>query len=225
MRIRAQITEKLFWAKPTFCPYLMEICSYVNELSIVSMAWANPNHLYQLDEYADLQVVTREQKAKPALENVVEKVQQVRCTQILRLTLHAQFLTETKSLTQGTFHRWSKDCAGRSRSRPGCTKNPSEMFQNWSTPQELNCFRVEVVERIGAWLPSEKRKFREQRHTGGSWRRKRCWVYSSAWLITCLSKVCSEHRSAVPLLPIDLLSIILAPPNKRNRFGCYVDDK
>lgn len=41
------------------------------------MAWANSNHLYQLDDYAELQVTTREKKAKPALESVVEKIQQV----------------------------------------------------------------------------------------------------------------------------------------------------
>lgn len=99
MRIRAQITERLFLAKSTFCPHLMEICSYVNELSSVSMAWANPNHLYQLDEYADLQVVTREQKAKPALETVVEKVQQVRRTQISSLLALVYSKMAIKNLT------------------------------------------------------------------------------------------------------------------------------
>lgn len=78
MKIRAQISEILFIVKPTFCPYLMEIHSYVDELRGVSMAWANSNHLYHLDDYAELQVTTREKKAKPALESVVEKIQQVR---------------------------------------------------------------------------------------------------------------------------------------------------
>lgn len=41
------------------------------------MSYCNSSHLYQLEEYSDLQVVTREQKAKPALESTSEKVQQV----------------------------------------------------------------------------------------------------------------------------------------------------
>ena len=69
--------NKLFLAKPTFCQHLVEINQFVSDISQVKMSYCNWNHLYQLEEYSDLQVVTREQKAKPALESTSEKVQQV----------------------------------------------------------------------------------------------------------------------------------------------------
>ncbi len=69
--------SKLFLAKPTFCQHLVEINQFVSDISQVKMSYCNSNHLYQLEEYSDLQVVTREQKAKPALESTSEKVQQV----------------------------------------------------------------------------------------------------------------------------------------------------
>lgn len=77
-RVRHSVCSKLFLAKPTFCQHLVEINQFVSDISQVKMSYCNSNHLYQLEEYSDLQVVTREQKAKPALESTSEKVQQVR---------------------------------------------------------------------------------------------------------------------------------------------------
>lgn len=76
-RVRHSVCSKLFLAKPTFCQHLVEINQFVSDISQVKMSYCNSNHLYQLEEYSDLQVVTREQKAKPALESTSEKVQQV----------------------------------------------------------------------------------------------------------------------------------------------------
>ena len=76
-RVRHSVCSKLFLAKPTFCQHLVEINHFVSDISQVKMSYCNSNHLYQLEEYSDLQVVTREQKAKPALESTSEKVQQV----------------------------------------------------------------------------------------------------------------------------------------------------
>lgn len=75
--MRHSVCSKLFLAKPTFCQHLVEINHFVSDISQVKMSYCNSSHLYQLEEYSDLQVVTREQKAKPALESTSEKVQQV----------------------------------------------------------------------------------------------------------------------------------------------------
>ena len=76
-RVRQNVASKLLLAKPTFCQHLIEINHFVSEISQVKMSYCNASHLYQLEEYSDLQVVTREQKAKPVLESTSEKVQQV----------------------------------------------------------------------------------------------------------------------------------------------------
>lgn len=76
-RVRNSVCSKLFLAKPTFCQHLVEINQFVSDISQIKMSYCNSSHLYQLEEYSDLQVVTREQKAKPALESTSEKVQQV----------------------------------------------------------------------------------------------------------------------------------------------------
>ncbi|KAK9828903.1 hypothetical protein WJX72_002692 [[Myrmecia] bisecta] len=76
-RVRSAISDRLFLAKPTFCASLCTIYAHVSEVAGVKMSYTNPSHLYQLEEFADLQVATREQKAKPALEAIVEKIQQV----------------------------------------------------------------------------------------------------------------------------------------------------
>lgn len=75
--VRQSVGSKLLLAKPTFCQHLIEINHHVSEISQVKMSYCNSSHLYQLEEYSDLQVVTREQKAKPILESTSEKVQQV----------------------------------------------------------------------------------------------------------------------------------------------------
>jgi dynein heavy chain, axonemal len=74
-RIKQRIEDSLFLAKPTFCGHLRELAACVSEIQQIQFVWANPNHLYQLQEFTELQVVTREQKAKPALEAIVEKMQ------------------------------------------------------------------------------------------------------------------------------------------------------
>lgn len=76
-QVRRCVASKLLLAKPTFCQHLIEINHFVSEISQVKMSYCNSSHLYQLEEYSDLQVVTREQKAKPVLESTSEKVQQV----------------------------------------------------------------------------------------------------------------------------------------------------
>lgn len=76
-RVRHSVCSKLFLAKPTFCQHLVEINQFVSDIGQVKMSYCNSSHLYQLEEYSDLQVVTREQKAKPAIESTSEKVQQV----------------------------------------------------------------------------------------------------------------------------------------------------
>eukprot|EP00854_Cymbomonas_tetramitiformis_P002484 gene2484-3228_t len=76
-QVRNRLTRRLFLAKPTFCPSLMELQGYVYELSEVRIMMANGNHLYNLDEYAELQISQRQHKAAPALEAAVERVQQV----------------------------------------------------------------------------------------------------------------------------------------------------
>ena len=76
-QVRARLVRKLFLAKPTFCPALMEINSLVHEITEVKVINASPNHLYTLDEYAEQQKAQREQKALPALESCCERAQAV----------------------------------------------------------------------------------------------------------------------------------------------------
>ncbi|KAG2501733.1 hypothetical protein HYH03_000233 [Edaphochlamys debaryana] len=76
-KVKSQIEDSLFLAKPTFCAHLMEIFAAVDEIRSTPFASCNNAHLYALQEFAELQVNTREHKAKPALEGTVEKVQKV----------------------------------------------------------------------------------------------------------------------------------------------------
>ena len=84
-QVRHCVASKLLLAKPTFCQHLIEINHFVSEISQVKMSYCNSSHLYQLEEYSDLQVVTREQKAKPVLESTSEKVQQVSMPLLLNI--------------------------------------------------------------------------------------------------------------------------------------------
>ena len=95
-RVRHSVCSKLFLAKPTFCQHLVEINQFVSDISQVKMSYCNSSHLYQLEEYSDLQVVTREQKAKPAIESTSEKVQQV----ILPSESMSSILRSGNSVTQ-----------------------------------------------------------------------------------------------------------------------------
>eukprot|EP00879_Flechtneria_rotunda_P031618 GHRR01034556.1.p1 GENE.GHRR01034556.1~~GHRR01034556.1.p1 ORF type:complete len:266 (+),score=71.90 GHRR01034556.1:18-815(+) len=76
-RVRQVVQSRLFAARSTFAGALREIQAAVAELQNVHFAWANPNHMYSLQEYGELQVQTREQKAKPALDSIVDKIQKV----------------------------------------------------------------------------------------------------------------------------------------------------
>eukprot|EP00798_Chlamydomonas_sp_ICE-L_P012760 gene12760-16011_t len=76
-RIKSTIEASLFLAKPTFCPALSQLFGAANEIRMVNFTTANPNHLYNLQDYAELQITTREQKARPALETIVDKMQKV----------------------------------------------------------------------------------------------------------------------------------------------------
>lgn len=75
-KVRATLNSKLFLAKPTFVGALLEVRAYVHELSQIAMVALSPGHLYTLDEFSDAQLQQRVQKATPALEACVEKVQQ-----------------------------------------------------------------------------------------------------------------------------------------------------
>lgn len=77
-RVRAQLAARLFAARPTFAGALREVAGAVSALQRVSFASASANHTCSLAEYGELQVATRERKAKPALDGVVDKIQQVR---------------------------------------------------------------------------------------------------------------------------------------------------
>lgn len=98
-RVRAKIVNRLFMAKPSFCPQLMEIYGFVYDISQIQVAIASlaegprehllsaprclckqimkasQTHLYILEEYAEAQTSQREQNAKPTLDNTVEKIQ------------------------------------------------------------------------------------------------------------------------------------------------------
>lgn len=76
--VRSVVEKQLFAARPTFAGALRQIQAAVAELRSVSFTHANPNHTYTLQEYGELQAVTREQKAKPALDGVVDRIQKVR---------------------------------------------------------------------------------------------------------------------------------------------------
>lgn len=55
-KVRKVIGDSLFAAKPTFASHLREIWAAASELRSVPFTAANPTHMYQLQEWADLQV-------------------------------------------------------------------------------------------------------------------------------------------------------------------------
>ena len=55
-RVKQQIAGSLFQAKPTFVKHLSEIMAAADEIRTINFNYANPNHLYNLQEYSDLQV-------------------------------------------------------------------------------------------------------------------------------------------------------------------------
>eukprot|EP00899_Mesostigma_viride_P020786 jgi/Mesvir1/28709/Mv19680-RA.1 len=74
-QVRNKLTRRLFCAKPTFVAALMELRGHVSDIRDVKMMNVNPNHLHTLDEFADLQTNQRNNKATPALDACIEKVQ------------------------------------------------------------------------------------------------------------------------------------------------------
>jgi hypothetical protein len=77
--MRESVVAQLFWAKPLFCRALLDVGLQLTDLAAVRSGSTSgtAGHLYQLDEYSDLQVAQREQGTRPALEAIVERVQQV----------------------------------------------------------------------------------------------------------------------------------------------------
>lgn len=75
--MRSEVEKQLFASRSTFSGALRQIQAAVSELSSVSFAHANPNHTYTLQEYGELQAATREQKAKPALDSIMDRIQKV----------------------------------------------------------------------------------------------------------------------------------------------------
>ena len=76
--VRERLQQRLFLAKPTFAGHLRRALDLVAELREVPLAAASVGHLVSLPEFSELQAATREQKAKPMLESVVERLQKVR---------------------------------------------------------------------------------------------------------------------------------------------------
>jgi dynein heavy chain len=76
--VRERLQQRLFLAKPTFAGHLRRALALVAELREVPLAAASLGHLVSLPEFSELQAATREQKAKPMLESVVERLQKVR---------------------------------------------------------------------------------------------------------------------------------------------------
>ena len=78
-QVRARLTRRLFLAKPTFCPSLMELAAYVDELRDVQMlVTGQGQHDKQpsvLDDFAEAQTNQRTQKALPALESVYGRME------------------------------------------------------------------------------------------------------------------------------------------------------
>jgi AcrR family transcriptional regulator len=77
-RIRDKLQQRLLLAKPTFSAHLRKALYLVAELQAVPLAASSAAHLVSLPEFAELQAATREQKAKPMLEGIVERLQKVR---------------------------------------------------------------------------------------------------------------------------------------------------
>jgi hypothetical protein len=55
-RVKQQIAGSLFQAKPTFVKHLSDIMAAADEVRTINFSYANPNHLYNLHEYSELQV-------------------------------------------------------------------------------------------------------------------------------------------------------------------------
>ena len=76
-QVRDRLQKKLFLAKPTFCPTLMEIYGLVTDVSNTALSNISHNYCYNIDEFSDQQQQHRVQKAIPAIEGLVERIQRV----------------------------------------------------------------------------------------------------------------------------------------------------
>ena len=76
-QVRERLKKKLFLAKPTFCPTLMEVYGFVTDVSNTALSNISHNHCYNIDEFAEQQQQHRIQKAIPAIEGFVERIQRV----------------------------------------------------------------------------------------------------------------------------------------------------
>jgi hypothetical protein len=101
--VRSVVENQLFAARPTFAAALRRIQAAVAELRSASFAHANPNHTYTLQEYGELQAVTREQKAKPALDGIVDRIQKVRPCVAADLLSHCSSILGTNAYA--SWHR------------------------------------------------------------------------------------------------------------------------
>ena len=76
-QVRERLKKKLFLAKPTFCPTLMEVYGFVTDVSNTALSNISHNHCYNIDEFAEQQQQHRIQKAIPAIEGFIERIQRV----------------------------------------------------------------------------------------------------------------------------------------------------
>ena len=77
MQVREKLKRKLFLAKETFCPAMMELRSLIYDIEITPLSLISGTHLYHLDEFADQQQQHRSQKAVPQLESLVDRMQRI----------------------------------------------------------------------------------------------------------------------------------------------------
>ena len=76
-RVKTQISETLFLAKPTFIPHIKEIMAAADEVRAINFAYASPTNIYVLHEYAELQQETQDKKARPQLDAIADKIQRI----------------------------------------------------------------------------------------------------------------------------------------------------
>ena len=76
-QVRERLKKRLFLAKPTFCPTLMEVYGFVTDVSNTALSNISNNHCYNIDEFAEQQHQHRIQKAIPAIEGFIERIQRV----------------------------------------------------------------------------------------------------------------------------------------------------
>lgn len=89
-RVRKELEQRLFFAKPAFLTALCQIYAHVHQLCELEMLIVKTNHLYNLEDFINLQNETRQTILAPAMEAVSDKVQEIL----------AKICVETKSQAQ-----------------------------------------------------------------------------------------------------------------------------